>query len=64
MHFRTAPDAIQKLTLLDDATRFEPAGGDPLAEQIAGQVTATGAAGAGCTSRRPARLTASTAQPY
>ncbi len=34
MSFRIAPDAIQKLSLLDDATRFEPAGGD-LAEQIA-----------------------------
>lgn len=32
MSFRIAPDAIQKLTLLDDATRFEPAGADPLAE--------------------------------
>ena len=32
MSFRIAPDAIQKLTLLDDATAFEPAGADPLAE--------------------------------
>jgi predicted DNA-binding helix-hairpin-helix protein len=52
MHFRTAPDAIQKLSLLDDATRFEPAGGDPLAEQITGQ----GAGDGGCTSSRPKAL--------
>ena len=35
MSFRIAPDAIQKLLLLDDATRFEPAGADPLAESQA-----------------------------
>ncbi len=33
MNFRSAPDAFQKLTLLDDATRFEPAGAEPLAEE-------------------------------
>jgi predicted DNA-binding helix-hairpin-helix protein len=33
MNFRTAPDSIQKLSLLDDAMRFEPAGDQPLAEQ-------------------------------
>lgn len=56
MSFRIAPDAIQKLSLLDDATRFEPAGGEPLAEQAPG--LATGApvqvgSGGGCTSSRP-----------
>jgi predicted DNA-binding helix-hairpin-helix protein len=35
MSFRIAPDAIQKLLLLEDATRFEPAGADPLAESQA-----------------------------
>jgi predicted DNA-binding helix-hairpin-helix protein len=33
MNFRTAPDSIQKLSLLDDATRFEPAGDQPVAER-------------------------------
>jgi len=32
MSFRVAPDAIQKLLILDDAARFEPAGADPLSE--------------------------------
>ncbi len=36
MSFRIAPDAIQKLTLLDDATAYEPAGADPLAESQPG----------------------------
>jgi predicted DNA-binding helix-hairpin-helix protein len=35
VHFRTVPDAYQKLSLLDDATRFEPAGSDPIAEKQA-----------------------------
>ena len=35
MNFRTAPDAIQKLSLLDDATRFEPAGDQPVGEHQA-----------------------------
>ena len=33
MNFRVASDPFQRLSLLDDATRFEPAGSDPLAEQ-------------------------------
>lgn len=33
MNFRVAPDPYQKLSLLDDATRFEPAGNEPLAEE-------------------------------
>ncbi len=32
MKFRVAPDAYQKLSLLGDAARFEPAGGDPVTE--------------------------------
>ncbi len=32
MRFKIALDPMQKLSLLDDATRFEPAGGDPAAE--------------------------------
>ena len=36
MSFRIAPDAVQKLTLLDAATQFEPAGADPLAETQGG----------------------------
>ncbi len=32
MSFRIAPDPYQKLSLLDDATRFEPAGSQPLGE--------------------------------
>jgi len=35
MKFRIAPDPFQKLSLLDDATRFEPAGSDPMAEASA-----------------------------
>lgn len=35
MNFRTAPDSIQKLSLLDDATRFEPAGDQPVGEHQA-----------------------------
>ena len=35
MNFRTVPDPIQKLSLLDDATRFEPAGDQPVAERAA-----------------------------
>jgi predicted DNA-binding helix-hairpin-helix protein len=33
MEFFVSPDPMQKLSLLDDATRFEPAGSDPLTEQ-------------------------------
>ena len=33
MNFKVAPDAMQKLTLLDSATRHEPAGSDPLGEK-------------------------------
>lgn len=33
MNFKVAPDALQKLTLLDGATRHEPAGSDPLGEK-------------------------------
>jgi len=32
MNFQVAPNAYEKLSLLDDATRFEPAGADPLTE--------------------------------
>lgn len=39
MNFRTAPDSIQKLSLLDDAMRFEPAGDQPLAEQAPSAAT-------------------------
>jgi predicted DNA-binding helix-hairpin-helix protein len=35
MNFRIAPDSIQKLSLLDDALRFEPAGDQPMAERSA-----------------------------
>jgi predicted DNA-binding helix-hairpin-helix protein len=64
MHFRTAPDAIQKLSLLDEATAFEPAGGDPLAEQGAGEnvqrgesnARRTGSDDGGCASSRPKAL--------
>uniref|UniRef100_A0A7C1JUE4 Radical SAM protein n=1 Tax=Caldilinea aerophila TaxID=133453 RepID=A0A7C1JUE4_9CHLR len=35
MNFRIAPDSIQKLSLLDDALRFEPAGDQPTGEQAA-----------------------------
>lgn len=55
MSFRIAPDAFQKLTLLDDATRFEPAGADPLAEQITGNDVQRTAGGC-CTSSRPKPL--------
>ena len=34
-NFRAVPDSYQKLSLLDDATRFEPAGSDPVAEKQA-----------------------------
>lgn len=33
MNFKFAPDTYQKLSLLDDATRFEPAGQSPMAEK-------------------------------
>lgn len=33
MNFKVAPDAYQKLSLLRDATDFEPAGSEPLSEQ-------------------------------
>lgn len=33
--FRIAPNPIQKLSLLDNATQFEPAGGDPIVEKEA-----------------------------
>ncbi|MEZ4864585.1 MAG: helix-hairpin-helix domain-containing protein [Caldilineaceae bacterium] len=33
MNFKVAPDAYQKLALLDDAMQFEPAGADPVTEQ-------------------------------
>lgn len=36
MNFRTAPDTVQKLTLLGDATRFEPAGAQPQQESASG----------------------------
>lgn len=32
MNFKVAPDPFQKLSLLDDATAFEPAGSEPLTE--------------------------------
>jgi predicted DNA-binding helix-hairpin-helix protein len=35
MNFTIAPDTIQKLSLLDGATRHEPAGADPLSERAA-----------------------------
>lgn len=35
MNFKVAPDAFEKLSLLGDATRFEPAGHDPLVESAA-----------------------------
>ena len=35
MNFRVAPDTYQKLSLLGDATRFEPAGSQPLTESPA-----------------------------
>ena len=33
MEFRVSPDPYQKLSLLDDATQFEPAGNDPMLEK-------------------------------
>jgi predicted DNA-binding helix-hairpin-helix protein len=33
MNFRVSPDPLQKLSLLDDTTRFEPAGSEPLSER-------------------------------
>jgi predicted DNA-binding helix-hairpin-helix protein len=36
MNFRSAPDTVQKLTLLGDVTRFEPAGAQPQEESPAG----------------------------
>lgn len=33
MNFKVAPDPIQKLSLLDDATQFEPAGANPMDEK-------------------------------
>jgi predicted DNA-binding helix-hairpin-helix protein len=35
MNFKIAPDTMQKLALLDGATRHEPAGTDPLSEKTA-----------------------------
>lgn len=35
MNFKVAPDTMQKLLLLDGATRHEPAGSDPLSEKTA-----------------------------
>lgn len=37
MEFKVAPDTFQKLSLLDGATRHEPAGADPLSEQADAQ---------------------------
>jgi len=37
MNFRMVPDSIQKLSLLDDATQFEPAGDQPMAEAATAQ---------------------------
>jgi len=37
MNFKVTPDAYQKLSLLRDATAFEPAGTDPVSEQTAPQ---------------------------
>ncbi|GIV79262.1 radical SAM protein [Litorilinea aerophila] len=34
MNFKSAPDAYQKLSLLGDATRFEPAGSQPVEETV------------------------------
>ncbi len=34
MNFRVSPDPFQKLSLLEDATRFEPAGNDPVGEAV------------------------------
>ncbi|MCB0062317.1 MAG: radical SAM protein [Caldilineaceae bacterium] len=41
MNFNVAPDPFQKLSLLENATAFEPAGADPLTEQTAGQREST-----------------------
>ena len=35
MNFKVAPDSFQKLLLLDEATRFEPGGSEPLSEKAA-----------------------------
>ncbi len=40
MNFKLAPDTMQKLTLLEGATRHEPAGGDPLAEKASSSASA------------------------
>jgi predicted DNA-binding helix-hairpin-helix protein len=40
MKFKVAPDAYQKLSLLGDATRFEPAGGQPAEESASAPVRA------------------------
>ena len=37
MNFRMVPDSIQKLSLLEDATQFEPAGDQPMAETAGAQ---------------------------
>lgn len=50
MSMRIAPDPFEKLSLLDAATRFEPAGNEPLAES-----DAASAAGPGGANREPAR---------
>jgi predicted DNA-binding helix-hairpin-helix protein len=45
MNFKSAPDTFQKLSLLEEATRFEPAGLAPLEEKVTANAVA-----------RPARL--------
>ena len=37
MNFKVAPDAYQKLSLLDSALDFEPAGGEPTSEGMSGR---------------------------
>lgn len=37
MNFKVAPDAYQKLSLLDSALDFEPAGGEPTSEGMNGR---------------------------
>jgi predicted DNA-binding helix-hairpin-helix protein len=39
MNFKLAPDTMQKLTLLEGATRHEPAGSNPLAEKANGSAS-------------------------
>ena len=34
MNFKVAPEPFEKLKLIDDATRFEPAGMDPQSESV------------------------------